>query len=311
MTKIYHLVLMLLLGTTVFAQNLVPNSGFDQMIGCPTALSMLDSTASWQNPTINGTPDFFHQCSSPFFAGVPVNGLGYQQPHGGESYAGIHRFQEGLIEYREYLEVGLVAPLVAGQCYYFEMYISLSNFSKYTSPDIAVLFSDTLLTGLLSTQMLNLSPQIVNPSNMIPDTAGWMLVNGTYTASGGENFICIGNFVNDAAIDTILINPFAIWPITYVYVDDVLLTTCTGIHLNALHNKVNIFPNPAFDLLNINTGTSTPVTMTIRDVSLKKLMGSAFTGSHSFDIRNLRPGVYLYEVCEQDGTCSYGKFIKR
>src|SRR5688500_1986363 len=128
----------------VDAQNLVLNGGFNQMIGCPTALSMIDSTAFWTNPTINGTPDYFHQCGNPFFAGVPVNGLGYQQPFNGEGYAGVHRWQQGLINYREYLHGELATPLVAGQCYYFEMYISLANFSEYNSPDIGVLFSDTM-----------------------------------------------------------------------------------------------------------------------------------------------------------------------
>src|SRR5688572_21579405 len=104
MQRFYLTILLLVLSPFAGAQNLVMNGSFDQVLGCPTALSMLDSTASWQNPTINGTPDFFHVCSSPFFAGVPMNGLGYQQPHSGESYAGIHRWLPSAINYREYME---------------------------------------------------------------------------------------------------------------------------------------------------------------------------------------------------------------
>jgi len=302
--------LLLVLGLWAGAQNLVINGSFDQVIGCPTALSMLDSTASWQNPTINGTPDFFHVCGSPFFAGVPMNGLGYQQPHSGESYAGIHRFQLGLMNYREYLEGSFSNPLIAGQCYYFEMYISLSNFSEYTSPDIGVLFSDTLITGALNIHMLALTPQIVNPSNMIPDTAGWMFVSGTYTATGGENFLIIGNFETDATMDTTLINPNAIWPITYVYVDDVSLTLCTGIHGPGQLNNVQIFPNPVHDNMNVKATGYKQAKITIYDISLSEVFTTNFINETTLDLRNLEPGVYIYLITTEEKLISTGKFIK-
>jgi hypothetical protein len=307
----FYLTLLLLgLGPLAGAQNLVINGSFDQVIGCPTALSMIDSTASWQNPTINGTPDFFHVCGSPFFAGVPMNGLGYQQPHSGESYAGIHRFQLGLVNYREYLEGSFNTPLIAGQCYYFEMYISLSNFSEYTSPDIGVLFSDTLITGVLNIHMLALTPQIVNPSNMIPDTTGWMLVSGTYTATGGENHLIIGNFQTDATMDTTLINPNALWPITYVYVDDVSLTLCTGVSVAGQTDDILVFPNPVVEKMNIRTDGHHPTEITIYNISLSEVFTSSFTSDITLDLRHLDPGVYIYHIITEEKFIRTGKFIK-
>jgi hypothetical protein len=310
MQRFYLTILLLVLSPFAGAQNLVMNGSFDQVLGCPTALSMLDSTASWQNPTINGTPDFFHVCSSPFFAGVPMNALGYQQPHSGESYAGIHRWLPSAINYREYMEGNFTSPLIAGQCYYFEMYISLSNFSEYTSSAIGVLFSDTLITGIVNSQMLAFTPQIMNPSNMIPDTAGWMLVSGMYTATGGENHLIIGNFTTDAVMDTILVNPSAPWAMSYVYVDDVSLTPCTGIQGYGQLDNVQVFPNPVHDIMNVKAAGYQQAQITVYDISLSEVITTNFINETTLDLRHLEPGVYIYRVISEKGESRGGKLIK-
>src|SRR4030095_12118487 len=182
------------------AQNLVLNGDFELFYSCPTALSMIDSAQFWSNATINGTPDYFHQCSNPFFAGVPVNQLGYQPPHRGEGYAGVYR-RQGRNNYRGYMEGELASPLTAGTCYHFEMFINLSNFMKHTASNIGAFFTDTYISGVIGAQVQSFIPQVVNLPGAYPDTATWMQVSGNFTATGGEDYIIIGNFDVDAAVD--------------------------------------------------------------------------------------------------------------
>ena len=38
------------------AQNLIPNGDFEQLAGCPTYISQIDSAAYWFNPTLGIGP---------------------------------------------------------------------------------------------------------------------------------------------------------------------------------------------------------------------------------------------------------------
>jgi len=50
---------------------------------------------------------------------------------------------------------------------------------------------------------LNFSPQIEQPNAvMLADILNWIRINGTYKASGGEQYITIGNFNDNTTIDT-------------------------------------------------------------------------------------------------------------
>lgn len=72
------------------------------------------------------------------------------------------------------------------------------------------------------------TPQINNSSGYF-DSLNWTLVSGTYIASGGENWIVIGNFKDDATTSTSVYNSLGA-PSCYVYIDNVSLTPCTGIN---------------------------------------------------------------------------------
>ena len=126
MYKLPPQVLILLIFTvTVNAQNLVPNPSFENYSFCPNAPSEIYLLDNWTNPA-NTTPDFFNSCyvGPPFPGqGVPNNGIGYQPARTGEGYVGMVVHGTGSTV-REYLQVLLPQPLIAGECYYVEMHIS-------------------------------------------------------------------------------------------------------------------------------------------------------------------------------------------
>lgn len=301
--------------STAFAgkgQNLVPNGDFEQYISCPPGYIPLDSALNWINPSQfppGGSPDYLNQCNNGGWS-VPSNVFGYQQAHSGVGYCGIILFYKGET-IREYAEVMLLSPLVANQCYHVQMYISLcETYGYYTTDDVGFYFSDTLVDGILNWNLLPFTAQVNNATGNYPDTANWTLVSGNYTASGGENYLIIGNFKDDANTDTIAYNTSSTEE-SYIYIDDVSLTPCTAIE-EQNEEAIKIYPNPVEDELLVS-GLKLPVgekEIKITDILGKEIYHNQFLTS---DIRILtsdfKSGIYFIEI--KNGKNSYRKkFLK-
>ncbi|MBK9730041.1 MAG: PKD domain-containing protein [Chitinophagaceae bacterium] len=218
------------------AQNLVPNPGFESFTTCPVGFSEFNGHVSnWINPSI-ASPDYMNACANPFPAGVPENGTGYQLAHGGNAYVGCYLSGGGI--YMEYVQVQLAATLEAGKTYQFKMYTVLHNNSNKATDDVGAYISvaapTSTGTGYLSGYP---EPQITNPSgSVITDTLNWQLVSGTYTATGGENYLTIGHFKPDA--QTIYLSlPYGSQG-AYYYFDDISLEPMQSVGFNASDTSV-------------------------------------------------------------------------
>jgi hypothetical protein len=294
------------------AQNLVPNGDFEQYSGCPIAGNGLDSTLFWFNPTIGmfaGSPDYFNQCSTGAVVGIPNNFCGFQPAHSGNAYAGIVLWVSPSTNFREYIEVPLLSSLVANACYHLEMYINLSNVCKNTTDAIGIYFSNIAISGINNSLPLPFTPQINNQTGFITDTLNWTLVSGNYTATGGENYLLIGNFKDDSNTDTLLVNNNG-GPVTYVYIDDVTLSLCTGIDEQSKNQAITIYPNPVFDKLNITVNTKESSEIILYDMASRKLLQQKFMNSVSLNTKQVAKGLYLYEVRNKNGVIKKGKIVK-
>lgn len=310
---LFTLIISAFLGRT---QNLVPNGDFEGYSSCPTWTSQFDTLLFWFNPTV-ASPDYYNQCSSSIGVGVPDNWCGYQPALSGFGYSGLHPFVLGNpgAGWREYLEVLLLAPLSINQCYHFEMYINLANNSRYTTDDIGVYFSDTLITDYSTTSILQFNSQINNATGNFPDTLNWNLVSGNYTAHGGENYIIIGNFKDSANTDTIMVNSNSTWW-AYIFIDDVCLTPCgslctTGLNSPPQKESISIYPNPTHDILNISLNNSyTPITISITDIIGKQIF-TTHTTTLNFKLKTLNypAGIYFVKVITDNETLVQ-KFVK-
>lgn len=225
------------------AQNLVPNPSFEIYSSCPAQpFQQIDLAVPWfqPRPQIANSSDFFHSCSGNT-VGTPVNALGYQYPRTGDGYAGIATFMSSFPETREYIEVKLLDTLQQGRIYCVSFYISLADKSIFAGDQIGIYFSgDSVLDN--TTSVLPYIPQVFNFSgNILNDTANWVQISATYIALGGEQFITLGSFSNDAntSIDTI----DTTWSgetAAYYYIDDVYVGSCdTG----SVPNDTLIIPN--------------------------------------------------------------------
>ena len=241
--------------------NLVPNPSFETYTNCPNNVSQLDFAPPWYQPTV-GTPDWFHTCATFNIAGVPNNFKGSQAPFTGQAYAGIAAYSL-TYDYREYLQVPLLAPLVAGQSYTVSFRASLADDSGWAIAELGARLSVGPLVNYAIQTPLPVVPQVENPSgNILTSSSSWALVVGTFVATGGENFLTIGNFRADNAttaapaggVETTL---------GYYYIDDVSITTTCG-------NNLDVFipcgaPFPTMTAYDLCSGTN--ITTTISDVT--------------------------------------------
>jgi hypothetical protein len=193
--------------------NLVPNSSFEAYEHCPWWFSVVTHPgdyhyylSDWYAPT-QGSSDYYHACrNSVHDVSVPYNIAGYLPASDGEAYAGIFTYAtndtNSPLPYREYLQVALRQPLVAGKWYCVSFktvplrrpptdsitgYYAVRNLGAYLSP--TQVMDMTTPQGLIN---LPYTPQIV--ADRLLDGSEWTQVLGTYQAQGGERWLTIGNF---------------------------------------------------------------------------------------------------------------------
>lgn len=226
------------------AQNLVTNPSFENFSACPTGgVSTLPLAINWTDPYVNiigdtcSTSDYYHSCSA--FGGVPNNVLGNEPAHTGDGYAGIIIF-EGFPDFgnpcnsllstswREYVQNQLSSPLVAGEEYCISFWVSLADDVKWASNNFGVYLSPTQLAINCSTvgsasdlSSQGYTPQLVYSGSPVTNSNGWTKLQFSYVATGGEQYIVIGNFFGDASTNYTCVNSGAFNPYSYYYIDDV------------------------------------------------------------------------------------------
>lgn len=127
--------------TVALCQNLIPNSSFETVISCPTNVGTINGTSNWFDlPIHTGSADFLHTCATSSLAQVPVNVFGSQLPYQGNGYIGLALYYQSTPEFREYAEVQLTSPLVAGITYVFNCYVSLAEISSFGANSLGAFY---------------------------------------------------------------------------------------------------------------------------------------------------------------------------
>lgn len=220
----------------VWAQELVPNGGFENYTSCPDLLGQLERATGWWHPT-EGSTDLYNACDgASSTVGVPSNIEGFQPAHGGNGYAGIICFNgpENIAanDVHEYLSHALSTPLIPGETYTVSFYVSLSDLSKYAVASIGALFSmqqphrNDFLAIADAPQFNSTGPALLG------DTAGWTRLEGCFTADSAYAWITIGNFL--AGASTVYGQVPQAWTgsfFSYYYVDDVSVRHLPRPHL--------------------------------------------------------------------------------
>lgn len=218
--------------------NLVQNPSFEEYHACPYNTNHLSFAKYWFNlqDSTGCNPWFMHTCanggSTVISVGVPVNGGGnsfsYQQAHAGLGYAALRTYVRtepfSNISNRDYIQNELKQPLKSNTNYCVTAHLSLVDYSQGATNIMGAYFDN----GNLSTSdclVANVTPQMEYISPTIwADTQNWVKVQGSFTATGGETYMTLGNFRNNANTNyQELISPGnGYWTANY-YIDDISL----------------------------------------------------------------------------------------
>jgi hypothetical protein len=235
------------------AQELVPNGNFNYPESC--ALQSLSSPVNLEPWTYHfSSPDFFHPCF-PADWSVPSNFGGEEMPFLGEGYTGLIAFFETNL-LREFVNIELIESMTEGVNYHVEFNMSMMDSCWYASKNIGALFSESIPSDNLQT-LLNMDPQVTyGGSEFLTDKQGWMKVEQTFTAQGGERYLTIGNFDTDEETDTLFVSgggafkpnqPYH-WRFAYYYIDGVsVIPDSIYLGVDDIENEevFNLYPNPA------------------------------------------------------------------
>jgi gliding motility-associated-like protein len=212
--------------------NLVPNPSFEDTISCPMGPFSPWSLAAWFNAS-NSSPDYYNICDLNNGAGVPENDWGFQFAQDGNAYVGLATYCDDSLappDYREYYGIQLNSILEAGKTYYWCMWISLLNETDLASNNMGIGLSNSMQTFPFPFPSTVIPiPCYGSTSIVILDTLNWTKIGGSFTATGGENYLYIGNFFNDSQTQLIQWRTNSInGGCAYYYVDNIYLgeTAC-------------------------------------------------------------------------------------
>ena len=237
------------------AQNLVLNPSFEDTIACPTTTAIPMQCEYWYTANI-GSPDYFSE-QPDIFCGtspVPLSNVGYQYARTGIAYVGLATLMQPLnpnyLNRREYIGGELSDTLKQGHEYCVSFYVSVAEELKYVTDGIGLYLSVDSAVDYTININLSFIPQIENPSgNIIYDTLNWVQISGTYIANGGEKYLTIGNFKDNAntMIDSINNSVPQSQYESYLFIDDVSVIDCT-VGISEVNDNLSIgklYPNPA------------------------------------------------------------------
>ena len=182
-------------------KNIVPNSSFEKYSGTPIGWFYKGEHFTkvmrfWDSPT-SASPDVFGPKVR-----VPKHwadkGFGDQAPKDGKSMIGLTSYgcKDGKPHCREYVQIQLAEPLVIGQIYYMEIWVShlprslqINNIGATFSPKHIKVSRDL---------RLNLLPLIRSKKVISAPNHKWKKLSGRFTADVEGNYLIIGNFYPDS-----------------------------------------------------------------------------------------------------------------
>jgi len=306
MNKIF-VCLFLIFSFQAKSQNLVLNPSFEDTIACPTTTAIPMQCEYWYTANI-GSPDYFSE-QPDIFCGtspVPLSNVGYQYARTGVAYVGLAPFFTTIfpsyVDRREYIGGILSDTLKQGHEYCVSFYVSVADEMKYVIDGMGLYLSvDSAVDYTINTN-LSFMPQIENPAgNIIYDTLNWVQISGTYVATGGEKYLTIGNFKDDA--NTMIDSTSSTGNSAYYFIDDVSVIDCT-VGINEVNDNKDIgrlYPNPAHTVVYYedNLNDIEKGIIQLQDISgrnLKEYNLKSGVNRITIPVSDLAKGMYMVKI---------------
>jgi hypothetical protein len=276
-------------------QNLVPNGSFEDFTSCPSDLDQIDNLYGWYK--ILNTPDNFNECATVWYASVPNNLAGAQEPFEGNGYAGCATF-DFTFNYREIFGTELIDTLNPLKTYQVSMRVSRANGYIFTaaSNKLGIKFTTKALT-LGNTQVVDNFAQLYSDT-FITDSTNWVLLHWNYTPDSPYSHVYIGNFFDDAHTDTIALGGFP--ASVYYYIDSVIIECVGNDCISNLSNDDNAPAHIQFS----SDGSSISISFSagvLALVNLADIYGRVVFSEHSYSSLKIptkffSSGIYLLQI---------------
>lgn len=190
-------------------QNLVLNPSFECGKNLCNPTQEIDNgvftnyACDWMIPT-RGTSDVFStkvadkNCYTSMPHAPYQDSPGSQLPHSGERFGGLYCSyvpEDNPYTYREYLQARLKEPMVVGQTYCSEVFVSRATFHGYSINSLGLRFN-VGPTYEYHWNVLKQDPQI-RSTTLITDSIHWTRIAGTFVADAPYGYVIFGNFSDD------------------------------------------------------------------------------------------------------------------
>ena len=233
--------ILLLFGLQVFAQNLIPNASFEKTV------KGIDKK----------TKKSFEQ-ANPWFSANQVafdlikNGadfMGIQVSPSESNYAGIVLYDASNSNFRSYVEVKLKRALRVDEELCFWISVSAAKHSSFFTDELGfALTKDSV--KVKNSKNIEIIPQLKSRKyQAITDTSEqWKKLEFHYKAKGGEQYLCIGNFRNDAQTLLLPNNSIHFPKQAYLYIDDLYLGNC-DLSIEEINTEAVVINHPQSEIL--------------------------------------------------------------
>jgi len=279
------------------AQNLVPNPSFEEFDSCCDAQSEINYSKYWTS--FGATPDYYNACSSSIYCSIPDNFAGYHYAASGNAYAGLIFYYQ--TNYREFLGVPLIQPLLPGHLYHVSYKVSLAftdsiGFNVGCN-NFGVLFTNHQYS--ISSPPVLSNNCSLNFNGVITDTTNWITLSGDFISDSTYHYLVIGNFYDNAHTDTSRIGhgvPNG-YHSSYYYLDDVDVSIPEGVPLFE-DSMIYTYPNPVSDILTISKPDRGKYTCLVTNLPGQVVYSdkTEINGSYSFNCRALKEGIYFISL---------------
>ena len=203
-------------------------------------------------------------------------------------------------------------PLVDGVGYHARMYVSMMDSAWYATKNIGMLITNDIPPWDLES-LLDQTPQVsYEGEDFLDDKIEWVKIEGSFVANGGERYLTIGNFDDDAHTDTLFVPGGGIppsfseeyWASSYYYIDGVSLIPDSiylgNDELSIENEELSIYPNPATENLTIETRNWQGRELMLLDATGRVILQQSLDSSSSkMNTRHLPRGVYVVVLQER------------
>jgi hypothetical protein len=300
------------------AQSLVPNGSFEELtIDCLGSASYYD-LVGWSQPACAFAPGYLHVCSGL----VPESVFGHQTTYDGLAFMSVSTLRMNVFGFpdgnpRSYASIDLIEPLAAGEHYCLSLQMNMADSSNYKTGALHAFlwYNVPTVCGDQDEQWDDYAAVTFDITEV--DSVEWTLLEGEFTATGGESNLTLGAFQFGEEIDSVFLQHDYEQEFegAFYFIDDVRLWPCqVGLVDPERPTAVQVYPNPVVDRLRVSANRAIR-TYAIADAQGRTLSnalgGDPATNSKRLEIpvTSLAPGRYTLTLVHTTGERSVHPFI--